>query len=137
MDFALDVFPALLDNDVPFHVHVIDEYWNDVGSLPEYVEGNLHALDGAVSVDVDGTCSKPGAAKRRATPGSPASRARPRGDGCDIDDTARLDGPLVIGDGSSIGAGAFVKHSVLLPGSQVPAGAIVADAIYGLAGQLG
>ncbi len=55
VDFALDVFPALLDNDVPFHVHVIDEYWNDVGSLPEYVEGNLHALDGAVSVDVDGT----------------------------------------------------------------------------------
>ena len=41
VDFALDVFPALLENDVPFHVHEIDSYWNDVGSLPEYLQGNL------------------------------------------------------------------------------------------------
>ncbi len=48
VDFALDVFPALLDHDVPFHVHAIDAYWNDVGSLPEYLQGNLDALEGVV-----------------------------------------------------------------------------------------
>ena len=41
---ALDVFPALLDNDVPFYVHEIDAYWNDVGSLEEYRQGNFDAL---------------------------------------------------------------------------------------------
>jgi NDP-sugar pyrophosphorylase family protein len=43
----------------------------------------------------------------------------------------------VIGDRCAIGAGARVKHSVLLPGSQVPDGAIVAGAIYGRTGSVG
>ncbi len=46
VDFALDVFPALLERDVPFGVHVTDAYWNDVGSLPEYLQGNLDVLTG-------------------------------------------------------------------------------------------
>src|SRR5436190_114411 len=29
VDFAMDVFPALLENDVPFFVHEIDSYWSD------------------------------------------------------------------------------------------------------------
>jgi carbonic anhydrase/acetyltransferase-like protein (isoleucine patch superfamily) len=48
-----------------------------------------------------------------------------------------LDGPLVIGDGSVVRAHARVKQSVLLPGSEVVAGAMVAGAIYGRTGGLG
>ena len=33
VDWAQDVFPALLEYDVPFHIHEMREYWNDVGSL--------------------------------------------------------------------------------------------------------
>ena len=51
VDFALDVFPALLEGDVPFYVHATDDYWNDVGSLPEYLQGNLDVLTGAVDVE--------------------------------------------------------------------------------------
>jgi NDP-sugar pyrophosphorylase family protein len=58
------------------------------------------------------------------------------GDGCQIDPAARLDGPLVIGDGCVVEAGARVKHSVLLPGSRVSEGAIVAGAILGSTGRL-
>ncbi len=54
IDFALDVFPALLDQDVPFHVHRFDRYWNDVGSIPEYLQGNLDAVLGEVEVDLGG-----------------------------------------------------------------------------------
>ena len=137
VDFALDVFPALLGNDVPFHVHVIEEYWNDVGSLPEYVKGNLDALDGAVSVEVGGTMLDPRGGEEARDAGEPGVLGPVLvGDGCEIDDTARLDGPLVIGDGCAVGAGTFVKQSVLLPRSRVPAGGIVADAIYGRAGEL-
>ena len=50
VDFANDVFPALLDADVPFHVHEIDGYWNDVGTLREYLQGNLDAVAGAVEL---------------------------------------------------------------------------------------
>jgi mannose-1-phosphate guanylyltransferase len=137
VDFALDVFPALLENDVPFHVHVIDEYWNDVGSLPEYLQGNLDALDGAVGVRAAGDLLDPVGAEEAIETGDPGiSGPVLAGEGLQLDPSARLDGPLVIGDRCTVGAGARVKHSVLLPGSEVPDGAMVAGAIYGRAGAL-
>ena len=32
-DWAMDVFPRLLELDVPFYSHYIDAYWNDIGNL--------------------------------------------------------------------------------------------------------
>jgi mannose-1-phosphate guanylyltransferase len=137
VDFALEVFPALLANDVPFHVHRIDSYWNDVGSLPEYIQGNLDVLDGTVSVEGAGTMLEPAGDAAAEEVGDPGVEGPVLvGEGCELDPRARFDGPLVIGDGARVGAGALVKHSVLLPGAQVPAGAIVAGAIYGRAGAL-
>jgi mannose-1-phosphate guanylyltransferase len=137
VDFALDVFPALLENDVPFHVHTIDGYWNDVGSLPEYLQGNLDALEEIVRVEVGGTLLDPIGEEAAVETGEPGiSGPVLVGDGLELDSEARLDGPLVIGDRCAIGAGARVKHSVLLPGSQVPDGAIVAGAIYGRTGSV-
>jgi mannose-1-phosphate guanylyltransferase len=137
VDFALEVFPALLQNDVPFHVHAIDEYWNDVGSLPEYLQGNLDVLAGAVKVDVRGELLDPVGGAAAAESGAPGVDGPVLvGEGCEIDREARLDGPLVIGDGCTIGPGARIKHSVLLPGSEVPPGAMVAGAVYGHTGKL-
>jgi mannose-1-phosphate guanylyltransferase/mannose-1-phosphate guanylyltransferase/phosphomannomutase len=137
VDFALDVFPALLENDVPFHVHVIHEYWNDVGSLPEYLQGNLDALDGAVNVKAGGGLLDPAGDEEAIESGDPGVSAPVLvGGGCELDPSARLDGPLVIGDGCVVGPNARVKHSVLLPRSVVPPDAMVAGAIYGRAGAL-
>ena len=47
----MDVFPALLEGDVPFYSHEIDAYWNDIGNLDELRQGNLDALHGAVAVE--------------------------------------------------------------------------------------
>jgi mannose-1-phosphate guanylyltransferase len=138
VDFALEVFPALLEHDVAFHVHVIDEYWNDVGSLPEYLQGNLDALEGAVSVKGAGTRLEPAGDEEAVETGDPGvSGPVLVGEGCEVDPSARLDGPLVIGDGSVVRAHARVKQSVLLPGSEVAAGAMVAGAVYGRTGGLG
>jgi mannose-1-phosphate guanylyltransferase len=132
VDFALDVFPALLDNDVPFHVHEIDAYWNDVGSLPEYLQGNLDALTGRVRVELEGELLEPSGGDAAVETGEPGVSGRVLvAEGCRIDPTARLDGPLVIGPGSTVGAGSRVKESVLLPGADVPEGALVAGAVYG------
>src|SRR5438132_2057758 len=54
VDWAQDVFPALLENDVPFYVHEIDEYWNDVGSLDELRQGTWDALRGELRIEVTG-----------------------------------------------------------------------------------
>jgi mannose-1-phosphate guanylyltransferase len=132
VDFAREVFPALLSNDVPFHVHRIDAYWNDVGSLPEYLRGNLDAVQGAVQVELAGELLEPSGGDEALERGDPGVGGRVlAGEGCEIGAGVRLDGPLVIGAGCTIGAGARVKESVVLPGAEVPPGALVASAIYG------
>jgi mannose-1-phosphate guanylyltransferase len=132
VDFARDVFPALLSNDVPFHVHRIDAYWNDVGSLPEYLRGNLDAVKGGVEVEVAGELLESSGGDEALERGDPGVCAPVlAAEGSEIGAGVRLDGPLVIGAGCTIGAGARVKESVLLPGAEVPPGALVASAIYG------
>ncbi len=132
VDFALDVFPALLERDVPFGVHVTDDYWNDVGSLPEYLQGNFDVLTGAVA----------GRARRRARRLGRRGRARRRRRALRAGaarrgraDRRRRAARRAAGDraGAQIGAGARVRESVLLPGAEVPADGLLAGAIAGSA----
>src|SRR5918997_1967666 len=46
--------PEIFDHDVPFHVHEIDDYWNDVGSLAELRAGTFDALGGRLRLEVSG-----------------------------------------------------------------------------------
>jgi mannose-1-phosphate guanylyltransferase/mannose-1-phosphate guanylyltransferase/phosphomannomutase len=128
VDFALDVFPALLSGDVPFGIHPTEEYWNDVGSLREYLQGNLDAITGAVDIEVSGELIESADGI-----GADIELEGPvlLGEGAEIGDGARLDGPLVIGPGAKVGAGARIKESVLLPGTEVPQGGVLAGAIAG------
>lgn len=137
-DFAFDVFPALLEHDVPFNVHVADGYWNDVGSLPEYLQGNLDAISGAVAIEASGEPLEGGSEEepREQDGGWTLSDKALVGEGAEIGSGARLDGPLVVGPGVRIGAEAKLRHSVLLPGAEIPAGALIAGAIVGHQGTL-
>ena len=148
VDFALDVFPALLEHDVPFYVHETDAYWNDVGSPPEYLQGNLDVALGLVRVDAGGELVE--AAANPDEPGSNALGAEraglPRdcevdgrvlvGAGVRVGSGVRIDGPAVIGDGAVIGDEARIKSSVLLPAAEVPAGCYLVGAIAGRSGSL-
>jgi len=128
-DWAMDVFPALLDGDVPFYSHEIDAYWNDIGNLEELRQGNFDALSGAVAVD-------PGAPQvaegvRAASDLGDAEVEAPAliGDGVDIGESVRIAGPVVIGDGCRIGEGALLREAILLDGVELPAGTVVAGGI--------
>jgi mannose-1-phosphate guanylyltransferase/mannose-1-phosphate guanylyltransferase/phosphomannomutase len=147
-DFALDVFPALLNGDVPFYVHETEGYWNDVGSPTEYLQGNLDVAAGRVDVEWGGEL-----VESNADPGEPgehplgAEQAGLPADtevdgrvliGKDVEVGAgvRFDGPCVIGERAKIGDGARIKSSVLLPDAEVPAGCYLVGAIAGRSGSL-
>src|SRR5947208_68109 len=53
VDWAQDVFPVLLEQDVPFYGHEIADYWNDIGNVKEFRQGNFDALEGVVRVELD------------------------------------------------------------------------------------
>jgi mannose-1-phosphate guanylyltransferase/mannose-1-phosphate guanylyltransferase/phosphomannomutase len=130
-DWAMDVFPKLLESDVPFYSHEIDAYWNDIGNLTELREGNFDALTGAVQVEqvgeiVDGFRSGEPAGDEGDLDGPVLL-----GPGCEIGDDVRIDGPAVIGDGAKIGAGSRLRDVIVLPGAELPEKSVLIGATLG------
>ncbi|MGH9073673.1 MAG: sugar phosphate nucleotidyltransferase, partial [Acidimicrobiales bacterium] len=107
VDFSSEVFPALLEAGLPLYGYVAGGYWEDVGTLEAYLRAHQDVLDGKVGLDIPGFGLRQGVWL---------------GEGVEIDPTARIDGPAVIGDNSRIGPRAHVSdHTVL--GSNVRVGA--------------
>jgi mannose-1-phosphate guanylyltransferase len=139
VDWAKDVFPTLLENDVPFHIHEVREYWNDVGSLGELRQGTFDALRGELRLEMDG---------EEVRPGVTVVGDSPLRDDTDIDgdvwigrdvqigDGVRLMGPIVLGDGARVGDGAQLRESIVFPGTEIAAKSIVIGAIAGHGGIL-
>jgi mannose-1-phosphate guanylyltransferase len=140
-DWAQDVFPALLENDVPFHIHEVHEYWNDVGSLSELQEGTFDALRGELRLEMGGEEVSPGVVV--AGGGSSPLREDTEIDGpawigpdVSIGAGVRLMGPLVLGPGVSIGDGSQLRGSIVFGGTEIAAQSILIGAISGHSGIL-
>jgi len=139
VDWAKDVYPALLENDVPFYIHELSEYWNDVGSLAELRQGTFDALHGELRLEMQG---------RELSPGVTVAGGSPLREDTDVDGTVwigrgvelgvgvRLMGPIVLGDGAKVGDGAQLRESIVFPGTEIAAGSILIGAIAGHGGIL-
>jgi mannose-1-phosphate guanylyltransferase/mannose-1-phosphate guanylyltransferase/phosphomannomutase len=132
-DWAMDVFPALLDADVPFYSHEIDAYWNDIGNLDELREGNFDALRGEVAVDPGQPEVTSGVRSGSDLSGAEVSAPALVGSGVELGGAVRLEGPVVIGDGCRLGPGALVKESVLLDEAELAPRAVLAGGIAAVA----
>jgi mannose-1-phosphate guanylyltransferase len=139
VDWAKDVFPALLTHDVPFCIHEVGEYWNDVGSLGELRQGTFDALRGELHLEMEG---------EQVRPGITAVGSSPLREDTDVDGDVwigrdvqigagvRLMGPIVLGDGAKVGDGAQLRESIVFPGTEVAAKSILIGAIAGHGGIL-
>jgi len=116
-DFSHDLFPKLFDMRKPLYGVVCDGYWQDIGSLEQYLQANRDALDGKV----------------RVTP--PGVRLRGNiwvAQGATLDSLDDVEGPAVIGENVRIDAGASIQsHSVLGDNTVVRAGAQVGGSVLG------
>lgn len=139
VDWAKDVFPVLLENDVPFHIHEVREYWNDVGSLAELRQGTFDALCGELRLQVEGEEVSPGVVAVDASPLREDTELEgPAWIGRDvrIGSGVRLMGPVVLGDGVQVGDGVQLRSSIVFPGTEIAKGSILIDAIAGHRGIL-
>ncbi|HTA35996.1 MAG TPA: sugar phosphate nucleotidyltransferase [Solirubrobacteraceae bacterium] len=139
VDWANDVFPALLENDVPFHIHEVGEYWNDVGSLGELRQGTFDALRGELRLEMEGEQVRPGVT----VVGDSPLREDTDVDGevwigrdVQIGAGVRLMGPIVLGDGARVGEHAQLRESIVFPGTEIAAESILIGAIAGHGGIL-
>ncbi len=139
VDWAQDVFPVLLENDVPFHIHEVREYWNDVGSLGELRQGTFDALRGELHLQVEGEEVRPGvtvAGDSQLPEDIEIEGPAWIGREVRIGSGVRLMGLVVLGDGASIGEGAQLRDSIVLPGTEIADEAILIGAIAGHSGIL-
>jgi mannose-1-phosphate guanylyltransferase len=138
-DWAQDVFPALLEHDVPFHIHELREYWNDVGSLSELRQGTFDALHGELRLEMTGVQIRPGvilAGEKPLPEDIEIDGAAWIGHGVSIGAGVRLMGPVVLGDGARVGDRAQLRESIVLPGTEIADEAILIGAIVGHRGIL-
>lgn len=99
VDWAADVFPALLEQGAPVFGWLLDGYWQDVGSHDSYLRAQADVLNGAVDVEIDGF---------------EVSSGIWLGDGAEVDPEARLSGPLYIGRNCRVEAGAELRELTVL-----------------------
>ena len=111
VDFSGEVFPDVLARGRPIYGYVAEGYWEDVGTTEAYLRAHQDILDGKVQVGIDGFEIRPGVWL---------------GKGSTIDPAASVEGPAVLGDNCSIGAGVVLgEYSTLGSNVRVSDGAEV------------
>jgi mannose-1-phosphate guanylyltransferase / phosphomannomutase len=98
-DFSKELFPLLLEMGRPMYGLPMDGYWQDIGNLDQYRQANFDALDRRVRLNIPGV------------------RLRGNiwvGDGVELDDVDRIEGPALLGNYCRIARDAVVgAYSVL------------------------
>ncbi|HEX5266195.1 MAG TPA: sugar phosphate nucleotidyltransferase [Acidimicrobiales bacterium] len=99
VDFSGEVFPAMLEAGAPMAGWVAEGYWEDVGNLEAYLRSHHDVLDEKVEVEVDGFRLAEGVWL---------------GEGAEVDPTARLEGPAIVGPNCRVDAGATLSAYTVL-----------------------
>lgn len=50
-DFARDVFPVIIDDDLPMYASPVSGYWTDIGNPAAYLAANMDYLGGRVGIE--------------------------------------------------------------------------------------
>lgn len=112
-DFGKDLFPLMLEKELPLYGYIAEGYWKDVGNLQEYQLAHNDVLAGKVVVTFAGEkCDSSVCGK-----------------GLQIAPTAELEGLVVIGDDVVIGDHARIRDSVIGEGCTIGAGAVLDGAV--------
>lgn len=133
-DFSKELFPKLLEAGRPLYGYVMDEYWEDIGTLEQYAGAQRDVLDGKLS-----GARLPGTRLRENIYVGSRSQVNEE----------QLQGPVFIGENARVAEGAYVspysvieanvvvssgarvEHSVIADGSYIDEGAELVDALVG------
>ncbi|MFC4767611.1 sugar phosphate nucleotidyltransferase [Effusibacillus consociatus] len=98
-DFSKDLFPLVMDKNLPLYGYVADGYWSDVGNLTQYRQTQFDMLDGLVKVNIIGNEEFPGVWMA---------------EDVSIDRGLQIEGPAFIGKGTVIDTGVKIGPYAIL-----------------------
>ncbi|MBQ6719422.1 MAG: glucose-1-phosphate adenylyltransferase, partial [Oscillospiraceae bacterium] len=132
-DFGKNIIPNLLNAGHKMMAYNFDGYWKDVGTIDSLWEANMETLGKNPDFDLRGGKRETIYARNSALPSSYIDEnAKIRNafvaEGCEVYGKVVHS---VISVGCTIGEGAVIEDSVVMPGVVVEAGAIVRHAILG------
>ncbi len=116
-DFSHELFPHLFELRKPLYGVLAEGYWQDIGSLEQYLQANRDALDGRIQLQMPGV------------------RLRGNvwvGQGVSLDSLSKVQGPALIGNYAKIDPTAVIgAHTVLGNNAVLKAGAQVSGSVLG------
>lgn len=128
-DFASDLFPLMLERDMPIYCYHTDEYWCDVGNIEAYLRCQRDVFDGKLNVGIGTTAS--GVYVKNTMPDGDYSIVPPVyiGENTEISDGAVIGPYAVIDDNCFIGKNAKVRYSTVLENSWLASESAVTGAL--------
>jgi mannose-1-phosphate guanylyltransferase len=138
-DFGRDVWPQLVTANEPIFAYTTLAYWNDVGDLDEFRNSILDAVLGHVRVEIAGEEFAPGVwAEDGCRIDASAILEGPiaLGPNVVVDAEAQIRGPVAIGADCVVGRAAAIRRAALLPGTAVPDEGLAIAGIFGDASKL-
>ena len=125
-DFGKNVIPAMLQNNEQMYAYAFQGYWKDVGTIDSLWEANMDLLDPNVPLDLYDDAWKIYAR-------NPVMPPQYVAEGAVTQNSMISEGCIVEGDvdfsilfaGVTVGKGAVVHDSIIMPGSVIKAGAVV------------
>ena len=132
-DFGKNIIPNLLNTGHKMMAYTFDGYWKDVGTIDSLWEANMELLGKEPEFDIRGDERTKIYARNNALPSSYVD-AKAKTVNCFIAEGSEIYGSVrhsVISTGCTVGEGAVVEDSVVMPGVVIESGAIVRHAILG------
>ena len=132
-DFGKNIIPAMLDAGEKMTAYRFQGYWKDVGTIDSLWEANMDLLGIEPNFDIRGAENEKISARNNAMPSSyiaPEAQTV----NCFLAEGGEIYGAVrhaIISTGCTIGAGALVEDSVIMPNVFVAPGAIIRHAIIG------
>jgi len=114
-DFASDLFPQLMADNVPMFAYVAEGYWNDIGTISQLKQSHWDFLDGKLRLPVSG---------------NQISERVWIGDGVRVALDAELTPPCWVGDNARIHSAAKIgSYSVICPDVEIDSRAAITRSI--------
>lgn len=128
-DFARDLFPMMLERDMPIYCYHTSDYWCDIGNIGAYLKCQRDVFDGKIKAPVASIAD-----------GIYAEKSLPKGDygivppvyigeNTEISDGAVIGPYGVVDDGCFVGANSAVRHSCILENSWIASDVKVTGAL--------
>ncbi len=128
-DFASDLFPLMLERELPVFCYHTDRYWCDIGNTEAYLKCQRDMFDGKIDIPMNPTAG--GIYTENGLPHGDYSVVPPVyiGGNVEIEDGAVIGPYTVVDNNCYIGKNAKAKYSVILENSWLASGSSVTGSL--------